>query len=46
MCEPRIALTAPFKGLILLSAAGPRFESAKMRRLRVTPNVPRLCFVS
>jgi hypothetical protein len=35
-----------FKGLILLSAAGSRSESAKMQRLRVTPNAPRLCFAS
>ena len=35
-----------FKGLILLSAAGSRSESANMPRLSVTPNAPQLCFVS
>jgi hypothetical protein len=29
MCEPRIALTAPFKGLILLSAAGAKIRERK-----------------
>jgi hypothetical protein len=40
------SLRLRLKGLILLSAAGARSQSAKMRPLSVTPNAQRLCFVS
>jgi hypothetical protein len=35
-----------FKVLILLSAAGVKIRERKHRRLRVTPNAPRLCLGS
>lgn len=35
-----------FKSLICCRRRGSRFESAKARRLRVTPYAPPLCFVS
>ena len=34
-----------FKGLIMLSAAGVKFESANMRRLELMADALRLCFV-
>ena len=34
-----------FKGLIMLSQRGSKFESANMRRLRLMPDGLRLCFV-